>query len=44
MVWRLAVEHVTEYSYAGDVFAFEPGITGLREPRFAGDPDAVRRR
>lgn len=30
--------------HAGDVFAFEPGITGLREPRFAGDPDAVRRR
>jgi len=30
--------------HAGDVFAFEPGITGLREPRFAGNPDAVPRR
>lgn len=30
--------------HAGDVFAFEPGIAGLREPRFAGNPDAVPRR
>ncbi len=30
--------------HAGDVFAFEPGVAGLREPRFAGDPDAVPRR
>ena len=30
--------------HAGDVFALEPGIAGLREPRFAGDPDAVPRR
>ena len=30
--------------HAGDVFAFEPGVTGLREPRFAGNPDAVLRR
>ena len=30
--------------HAGDVFAFEPGIAGLREPRFAGAPDAVLRR
>jgi len=30
--------------HAGDVFAFEPGIAGLREPRFAGDPHAVLRR
>ncbi|HEY0661667.1 MAG TPA: SMP-30/gluconolactonase/LRE family protein [Lysobacter sp.] len=30
--------------HAGDVFAFEPGIAGLPEPRFAGDPDAVPRR
>jgi len=30
--------------HAGDVFAFEPGIAGLREPRFAGDPDAAPRR
>jgi len=30
--------------HAGEVFAFEPGFTGLREPRFAGDPDAVPRR
>jgi len=29
---------------AGDVFAFEPGVAGLREPRFAGHPDAVPRR
>ena len=30
--------------HAGDVFAFEPGLKGLREPRFAGDPDAAPRR
>lgn len=30
--------------HAGDVFAFEPGVRGLPEPRFAGDPDAVARR
>ncbi|BDU16719.1 SMP-30/gluconolactonase/LRE family protein [Lysobacter auxotrophicus] len=30
--------------HAGDVFAFEPGLAGLREPRFAGDPDAAPRR
>jgi L-arabinonolactonase len=30
--------------HAGDVFALEPGIAGLREPRFAGNPDAVLRR
>lgn len=29
---------------AGDVFAFDPGVAGLPEPRFAGDPDAVPRR
>lgn len=30
--------------HAGDVFAFIPGIAGLPEPRFAGDPDAKPRR
>ena len=30
--------------HAGDVFAFEPGVRGLPEPRFAGDPGAVARR
>lgn len=27
--------------HAGDVFALEPGVTGLAEPRFAGDPHAA---
>jgi L-arabinonolactonase len=26
---------------AGDLFAFEPGVPGLPEPRFAGDPHAA---
>lgn len=30
--------------HAGDVFAFTPGIAGLPEPRFAGNPDAKPRR
>lgn len=29
--------------HAGDVFAFTPGVRGLPEPRFAGDPDALPR-
>lgn len=27
--------------HAGDVFAFDAGVAGLAEPRFAGDPDAA---
>ncbi len=30
--------------HAGDVFALEPGMAGLPEPRFAGHPDAAARR
>ncbi|MEL1264456.1 SMP-30/gluconolactonase/LRE family protein [Pseudoxanthomonas putridarboris] len=30
-----------EDRHAGDVFACTPGVAGLPEPRFAGDPDAV---
>lgn len=30
--------------HAGDVFALEPGVAGLPEPRFAGDPSSAPRR
>ena len=30
--------------HAGDVLAFAPGVAGLPEARFAGDPDAAARR
>ncbi|GAB3055795.1 SMP-30/gluconolactonase/LRE family protein [Stenotrophomonas tumulicola] len=31
----------THDPHAGDLFAFVPGVAGLPEPRFAGNPDAL---